>query len=137
MRLAKYILSYLLGTVDMRICYDRTKGEGLFRYNDSSLGDHTNDHHSTSGYIFLLANGAVSWSLCKQKTIAQNTTEAEYMGMTDVANQAIWYRGFLSKLGYSVDDPIPIRKKKLILFTLIPSYFLLIPRIRGISCNKL
>ena len=40
-------------------------------------------------------------------------------------------------LYYTVEFINNIRKKKLILFTLIPSYFLLIPRIRGISCNKL
>ena len=28
--------------------------------------------------------------------------------MTDAANQAAWYRSFLSELGYTVDDPIPI-----------------------------
>jgi hypothetical protein len=95
MHLAKYILSYLLGTVDMRICYDGAKGEGPFGYSDSSLGDHTNDRPSTSRYVFLLANDTVSWLLCKQKTIAQNTTEAEYMGMTDAANQAIWYQGVM------------------------------------------
>ena len=30
------------------------------------------------------------------------------MGMTDAANQAVWYQGFLSELGYSVEDLIPI-----------------------------
>ena len=94
--------------MDMRICYDGATGDGLHGYSDSSLGDQTDDRHSTSGYVFLLANGAVSWSLHKQRTIAQNTTEAEYMAMTDVANQAAWYRGFLKELGYSVDNPIPI-----------------------------
>jgi hypothetical protein len=74
------------------------------------LGDQTDDHHSTSGYLFLLANGAISWSSRKQRTVAQNTTEAEYMAMTDAANQAIWYRGFLQELGYSVDNPIPIHR---------------------------
>ena len=92
----------------MQLCYDGAEGEGLSGYSDSSLGDHTDDRHSTSGYVFLLAKGAISWSLRKQKTIAQNTTEAEYMGMTDAANQAVWYWGFLSELGYSVENPIPI-----------------------------
>jgi hypothetical protein len=53
-------------------------------------------------------NSAISWSSRKQKTAAQNTTEAEYMAMTDTANQVAWYRSFLAELGYSVDDPIPI-----------------------------
>ena len=108
LRLAQYILSYLVGTVDMCLCYDGANGDGLHSYSDSSLGDQTDDRHSTSGYVFLLANGAVSWSSRKQRTVAQNTTEAEYMAMTDAANQAAWYRGFLKELGYSVDNPIPI-----------------------------
>jgi Reverse transcriptase (RNA-dependent DNA polymerase) len=108
LRLAQYILSYLVGSVDTRICYDGANGDGLHGYSDSSLGDQTDDRHSTSGYVFLLANGATSWSSRKQKTVAQNTTEAEYMAMTDAANQAAWYRGLLKELGYSVDNPIPI-----------------------------
>jgi hypothetical protein len=92
----------------MCIVYDGANGEGLFGYSDSSMGDHADDRHSTSGYVFLLANGAISWSSRKQKTIAQSTSEAEYMAMTDAANQAVWYRGFLRELGYTVEDPIQL-----------------------------
>src|SRR5579863_1015142 len=106
--LAQYVLSYLLGSADAHLCYDGATGDGLHSYTDSSLGDQTDDRHSTSGYVFILANGAISWSSHKQKTVAQNTTEAEYMAMTDVANQAAWYWSFLREIGYSVDDPIPI-----------------------------
>jgi hypothetical protein len=108
LRLAQYVLSYLVGTVDTRLVYDGTSGDGLHGYSDSSLGDQADDRHSTSSYVFLLANGAISWSSCKQKTVAQNTTEAEYMAMTDVANQAAWYESFLTELRYEVDNPIPL-----------------------------
>jgi hypothetical protein len=108
LRLVQYVLSYLVGTVDVRLCYDGANSNGLHGYSDSSLGDQTDDRHSTSGYLSLLANGAISWSSRKQRTVAQNTTEAEYMAMTDAANQAIWYWGFLQELGYSVDNSIPI-----------------------------
>src|SRR6266404_5942589 len=30
------------------------------------------------------------------------------MAMTDVANQAVWYRSFLAELGYTMDNPIPL-----------------------------
>ena len=106
--LAKYILSYLAGTVDMCLCYDGNKGDGLYGYSDSSLEDQIDDRHSTCSFVFLLANSTISWSSCKQRTAAQSTTEAEYMAMTDAANQATWYRSLLSELGYTVDNPIPI-----------------------------
>jgi Reverse transcriptase (RNA-dependent DNA polymerase) len=108
LRLANYVLSYLSGTIDARLCYDGMNGDGLHGYSDSSLGDQTDDRHSTCGYVFLLANGAISWSSRKQRTPAQNTTEAEYMAMTDAANQAAWYRSFLSELDYTVENPVPI-----------------------------
>ena len=108
LKLAQYVLGYLVGTKDMCIRYDGVQGDGLHGYSDSSLGDQTDDRHSTSGYVFLLGDGAVSWSSRKQRTVAQNTTEAEYMAMADAANQAAWYRSFLEELGYSVDEPIPL-----------------------------
>jgi hypothetical protein len=109
LRLAKYVLAYLLGTMDMRIRYDGADGEGLYGYTDSSHADHIEDRHSTCGYVFMLADGAISWSSRKQKTVAQNTTESEYMAMTDAANQAIWYQSYFRELGYSTDGPVPIQ----------------------------
>ena len=108
LQLAQYVLSYLVGTVNKKLVYDGADGDGLHGYTDSSLGDQTGNRHSTSGYVFLLANGAISWSSRKQKTVAQNTTEAEYMAMTDATNQAAWYQSFLAELGYSVNNPIPL-----------------------------
>ena len=108
LRLAQYILSYLLKTQDMCISYDGAKGDGLHGYADSSLGDQTDDRHSTCGFVFLLANAAIGWASRKQRTVAQNTTEAEYMAMADASNQGVWYRSFLGELGYDVNAPIPL-----------------------------
>jgi hypothetical protein len=94
--------------VDIHLVYDGASGDGLHGYSDSSLGDQADDRHTTSSYVFLLTNRAISWSSHKQKTVAQNTTEAEYMAMTDAANQAAWYESFLTELGYEVNDPIPL-----------------------------
>jgi hypothetical protein len=57
-------------------------------YSDSNLGDQVDDYHLTSGYFYLLAGGAISWSACKQRTVAQNTTEAENMAMSEAAS--VW-----------------------------------------------
>ena len=75
----------------MHLCYNGANGNGLHGYSDSSMGDNTEDCHSTSGYVFLLANSAIFWLSCKQKTIAQSTSEAEYMALADAANQAVQY----------------------------------------------
>jgi hypothetical protein len=70
MQLAKYVLTYLSGTADLRLHYNGACREGLHGYSDSSLGDQADDYHSTLGYVFLLANAAISWCSCKQKTVA-------------------------------------------------------------------
>ena len=108
LRLAKYVLTYLKGSADYKLRYDGAGGEGLFGYSDSSYGDQTDDYHSTSGFVFLLADAAIAWSSRKQKTIAQSTTHAEYMALADAANQAAWYRSFFVEIGYDVLDPIPL-----------------------------
>ena len=108
LRLAKYILAYLKGSAELKLRYDGANGEGLHGYSDSSYGDQTEDSHSTSGYVYLLGNAAISWSSRKQRTVAQSTTHAEYMALADAANQAAWYRNLLSEIGYEVSDPIPL-----------------------------
>jgi hypothetical protein len=60
MQLAKYVLAYLSSTADLWLHYDGVCREGLHSYLDSSLGDQANDYHSTLGYVFLLANVAIS-----------------------------------------------------------------------------
>ena len=92
----------------MCLSYNGAEGNGLHGYSDSSPADQTDDRHSTCGFVFLLANAAIGWASRKQRTVAQNTTEAEYMAMTDASNQGVWYRSFLSELGYEVNAPIPL-----------------------------
>ena len=107
-RLAKYVLRYLKGTSDLKLIYDGERRNGLYGYSDASWGDDPDDRHSTAGYVYLLADAAISWCSRKQRTAAQSTTEAEYMALADAGNQAAWYRMFLAELGYDVRDPIPL-----------------------------
>jgi len=51
-------------------------------YVDSDFkGDH-DKRKSTTGYVFTLAGGAVSWLSKLQTVVALSTTEAEYMAAT-------------------------------------------------------
>jgi hypothetical protein len=107
-RLARYVLAYLNTTKDKALRYaGGTSRDQLHGFADSSWGDQE-DRHSTLGFVFILANTAISWSSRKQKTIAQSTTEAEYMSVCEASNQAAWYTPFLEELGYKVSSPIPL-----------------------------
>ena len=54
---------------------------------------------STSGHIFTLGGGAVSWRSIKQKCITDSTTEAEYIAACEAAKEATWLKKFLMELG--------------------------------------
>ena len=64
---AKHVLWYLKGTKDLKIKYDGDSDARLIGYSDSDWGGNRDDHHSTSGHIFLMANGAISWHLSDKK----------------------------------------------------------------------
>ncbi|GAA0143128.1 transmembrane signal receptor [Lithospermum erythrorhizon] len=62
-QLAKRVLRYLKGAIDLGIYYQRThEGGELQSYIDSDYVGDKNDRKSTSGYTFILSNGAVVWS---------------------------------------------------------------------------
>ena len=51
--------------------------------------------------MFLLSEGAVSWSSKKQPVVTLSTTEAEFVAATSCACQGVWMRRVLEKLGNS------------------------------------
>ena len=41
----------------------------------------------------------MSWKSSKQETVADSTTEAEYIAASEAAKEAVWIRKFVSELG--------------------------------------
>src|SRR5436305_6074857 len=79
----KRIFRYLRTYPDMRIPYSRDGGDQLKGYTDANWasGNTAEDgRRSTSGYIFTLAGGALSWSSKRQHTVATSSCDAEYIG---------------------------------------------------------
>ena len=82
---AKRVLRYLKGIVDLGVFY-RNEGNGeLMAYTDSDYAGDVDDRKSTSGYVFLLNEGAVSWSSKKQSVVALSTIEAEFVAAATCA----------------------------------------------------
>eukprot|EP00253_Pinus_taeda_P028794 PITA_28794 len=53
---------------------------------------------STSGYVFNLFRGAVSWMSKKQSIVVLSTTEAEYMAATHARKEAVWLQRLCSSM---------------------------------------
>ena len=57
-----------------------------------------NDKKSTSGYIFMMAEGAVSCKSVKQTLTTSSIMEVEYVTCYETTCHAIWLHNFISAL---------------------------------------
>ena len=72
------------------ILYDGSQGVGLVGYADSDYAGDTKKRKSTSGYVFMMANGAISWKSKKQSVVATSSCEAEYIASCLATKEAVW-----------------------------------------------
>ncbi|KAL6544029.1 hypothetical protein OROGR_010526 [Orobanche gracilis] len=100
----KHILKYLKRTKEHMLVY---QSDTLcpVRYTDSDFSSDKEKSKSTSGYVFTLGGGAISWRSVKQKCIADSTMEAEYVAASEAAKEAVWLKYFLKDLGVIPDLP--------------------------------
>ncbi|CAK1579065.1 unnamed protein product [Parnassius mnemosyne] len=68
-------------------------------YSDSDYASDVDTRKSTTGYIFMMNGGPITWSSQKQKTIALSTTEAEFVAACEAAKEMIWLRQLMLDLG--------------------------------------
>ena len=93
----KNILKYLRRTKDIFQIY-RGSDLKLDAYSDSSFQSDPDDSKSTSGYIFILYRGTVSWKSTKQPAIADSVTKAEYIATGEATKEAVWMKKFIMEL---------------------------------------
>lgn len=102
----KRVYQYLRGTTDARLVYSGDSVRNPFGYVDADWASDINDRRSITGYVFVLANGAVSWSSKKQTSVALSSTEAEYMAASAATKEAIWIRTLIRELNM-IPSPKP------------------------------
>ena len=74
------VLRYLKKTISLGLFYSEfpTVLEG---YSDASWITSVSDNKSTSGWIFTLGGGVISWALKKQTCISHSTMELEFLAL--------------------------------------------------------
>ncbi|KZV22485.1 hypothetical protein F511_19705 [Dorcoceras hygrometricum] len=98
----KRILRYIKGTSNAALCFGGSYLT-LRGYVDSDYAGDPDKRKSTTGYVFTLAGGAVSWVSKLQTVVALSTTEAEYMAATQACKETIWIQRLLEELGHKQD----------------------------------
>ncbi|XP_059596823.1 secreted RxLR effector protein 161-like [Vitis vinifera] len=97
-RAAKRVMRYLQRTKEYMLTYRRLDQLELIGYSDSDFAGCQDSRRSTSGYIYLLAGGAISWRSAKQTLVTSSTMEAEFVACYEASNQGIWLRNFVTGL---------------------------------------
>lgn len=72
----KQVLRYLRGTTSKGIMFDSNKIFSVCGYNDSDYAGCEDKRRSTTGYVFTICNGPVSWASRRQGIVALSTVEA-------------------------------------------------------------
>jgi Reverse transcriptase (RNA-dependent DNA polymerase)/Integrase core domain/GAG-pre-integrase domain len=97
----KHIMRYIRHTSDYGLEFGGSGNVDFKCFCDSDWGGDTATRKSTSGYIFCMAGGAISWSSKKQAVVALSSTESEYVGLSLAAKEAVWLRRLVGGIGIS------------------------------------
>ena len=108
-RAAKKVMRYLQGTKDYMLMYRQTDNLDLVGYSNADFASCVDSHKSTSGYIFIVAGGAISWRSVKQTLIATSSMEAKFVSCFEATSQGVGLKSFI--YGLRVMDSIsrPLR----------------------------
>ncbi|GAB2276586.1 hypothetical protein Dimus_039200 [Dionaea muscipula] len=80
------------------LTYRRSDHTEIIGYSDADFTGCLDSRRSTSGYVFMLAGGAISWRSVKQTLTSSSTMEAEFIACYEASNQAIWLQNFITGL---------------------------------------
>ena len=100
---AKGVLRYLAGTADYGITFGGSGNMEMIGYcDDADYAGDIDTRRSTTGFVFTLNGGAISWQSKRQPTVAASTTEAEYMAAAAAVKEGLWLRKLLSDLNIQI-----------------------------------
>ena len=91
-------LRYVRGTTGLVLTYKKSESLEIEGYSDSDFAGDVDDRKSMSGYIFTLANGAISWKSSKQSVTASSTMYAEFAACYEASGQVTWLKKFVPSL---------------------------------------
>jgi hypothetical protein len=104
---AKRVLRYLKGTSDLSLYFGKETSK-LYGYCDADWAGNQEQRKSTTGYVFMLNGGSVSWLSKLQSTVALSSAEAEYIALCLASQEVTYLNGLLSEIDPQ-DGPIVIK----------------------------
>ena len=74
-------------------------------YIDSDWSSDVDDRKSTSGFVFFLGSGPITWSCKKQHARALSSIEAMYRATILASQKALWLHQLMNVFGFPPDRP--------------------------------
>ena len=102
----KRIFKYIRGTLKLGIFYDCNLKLRLNCYSDADYAADCKTRRSTSGFVFSLGSGAISWSSQRQKCVALSTAESEYYAASHAVKELVWLKQLMKDLVAKCEDSI-------------------------------
>ncbi|GKE33796.1 hypothetical protein Tco_1453118 [Tanacetum coccineum] len=91
------VFKYLKGTINYGLSYMGYPSV-LEGYSDASWINHVENSSSTSGWVFLLGGGAISWASKKQTCITGSTMEYEFVALAAAGKESEWLRNLIHEI---------------------------------------
>lgn len=93
------ILLYIKGPPDEAIVFcGECNVLDLTGYTDADYGSANGDRTPTSGWLFCLGGGPISWSSKRQSAVALRSYEAKYIALNEAGKEAVWLQRILKEL---------------------------------------
>jgi hypothetical protein len=84
-----HVIGYIKNTLHYGLTYSHDTDLSPHAFVDADYGGCRDTCQSTSGYVFLMASGLVTWSSKRQTKVALSTVEAEYVSMSQCTQKII------------------------------------------------
>lgn len=94
----KHLFRYIGGTLWRRILNQRSRKIDLSGYCDADWGGGVKTRKSTSGYLFKISGGVLSWGSKNQSCHTLSICEAEYVASCMPCEEGIWVVRFFVEL---------------------------------------
>ncbi|XP_036347024.1 secreted RxLR effector protein 161-like [Rhagoletis pomonella] len=86
----KRILRYVRGTIQMGILYKSDTQLNLVGYSDADYAGDSATRRSTSGYVFSIGCGVISWASMRQQSVSTSSIESEYIAACQAIKELVW-----------------------------------------------
>lgn len=99
MNAVKHLLRYLSTTLNLKLNYFQTR-EILKAFVDTNWDGNSMDRKSYTSFTFIIASAPISLKSKNRNTIALNSTEAEYVALSEACKELVYVRCFIEELGF-------------------------------------